>query len=527
MSGFGERFRVAGYKVPKPLIEVDGKPIIQYVIEMFPGENDITFICNNSHLNEPKYRMEEILNKVAPESQIVSIAPHKLGPIHAVLQVLDHLDLNKPTVVNYADFTCDWDYRDFCRKVKQTGCDGAIPCYRGFHPHTLWSNYYAYVQENGMRASDIQEKQPFTDLPRNEFASSGTYYFKSGELMKRYFERCVTEDLRVSGEYYVSMAYKPMMQDKLNIQVYELAHFMQWGTPSDLEEYCYWSSIFRSACTDDDRYIPKHKGTLMLPMVGQGSRFKKEGYSIPKPLIPVCGQPMALQALMDLPQAERYRYILRKDMPYVDQLEEELRKKSINAEFAILDDMTDGQASSCVEGANGLEKDKPVTIAACDYGMIYDVNSLQKLINNDDVDVIVWAARGYPGAIRNPEMYGWIDASKSGVIRNISVKIPLSNPSKDPIVVGAFTFKKLGDFLISVEKMKARKALVNNEYYVDMTINDAIALGLNCVLFEIDHYVCWGTPNDLNTFKYWQACFNNWKYHPYHVENDRRCTQLS
>ena len=52
--------------------------------------------------------------------------------------------------------------------------------------------------------------------------------------MQQYFERCVAEGLTVGDEYYVSMAYKPMIQDGLNIQVYELEHFMQWGTPSDL-----------------------------------------------------------------------------------------------------------------------------------------------------------------------------------------------------------------------------------------------------------------------------------------------------
>ena len=44
MSGYGERFRAAGYTVPKPLIEIDGKPIIEYVVGMFPGENDFLFI---------------------------------------------------------------------------------------------------------------------------------------------------------------------------------------------------------------------------------------------------------------------------------------------------------------------------------------------------------------------------------------------------------------------------------------------------------------------------------------------------
>jgi NDP-sugar pyrophosphorylase family protein len=151
------------------------------------------------------------------------------------LQAIEKLDPEKETIVNYADFTCDWNYRDFCNMVKETKCDGAIPCYRGFHPHTLWSNYYAYVPEKEMHALDIQEKKPFTDFPREEFASSGTYYFKSANLMRQYFERCVTENLTVGDEYYVSMAYKPMIQDGLNIQVYELKHFMQWGTPADLE----------------------------------------------------------------------------------------------------------------------------------------------------------------------------------------------------------------------------------------------------------------------------------------------------
>jgi len=63
MSGFGERFRRAGYTVPKPLIEIDGKPVIAHVIDMFPGEQDFIFICNQDHLSNPDYRMEDILRQ--------------------------------------------------------------------------------------------------------------------------------------------------------------------------------------------------------------------------------------------------------------------------------------------------------------------------------------------------------------------------------------------------------------------------------------------------------------------------------
>lgn len=71
MSGFGERFPRAWYAVPKPLIEIDGKPIIADVIDMFPGEQDFILICNQDHLSNPDYRMESILRQHCPTGRII------------------------------------------------------------------------------------------------------------------------------------------------------------------------------------------------------------------------------------------------------------------------------------------------------------------------------------------------------------------------------------------------------------------------------------------------------------------------
>jgi NDP-sugar pyrophosphorylase family protein len=526
MSGFGERFRKAGYDIPKPLITVDGKTVIQHVVEMFPGSNDFVFICNKDHLNEKSYRMYEILNEIAPTGKIIAIEPHKLGPVYAVMQSIDSINLDKQTIVNYCDFTCYWDYSHFQNFINSSNADGVIPSYRGFHPHTLWSNYYAYIKEDKSLVIDIQEKQPFTEEPRQEFASSGTYYFRTGAIMQKYFERCIDEQLMVSNEYYVSMAYKPMVQDNLKVYVYELQHFMQWGTPDDLYEYRYWSNIFRDIIDEKER--PYHSGLLLLPMAGLGSRFLQDGYKIQKPLIPVSGSPMAMQAVNDLPNTDAQRYILRKDMGNLDKLIIELNDISSNSSFKIIDTITDGQATTCVYGAEGLDTDQQVTIAACDNGMIYDSDKFNNLMLDSEIDVIVWGAKGYPGAIRAPKMYGWIDVdNNTGQINSISVKEPLHSTNDDPIVVGTFTFKKLGDFFDAVKRMKSRKATVNGEYYVDMAINDVIAMGKKVVMFEIDRYICWGTPNDLQTFEYWQSCFHKWHSHPYRLELDPNVAQDS
>lgn len=520
MSGFGERFRRAGYSKPKPLIEIEGKAIIEHVVDLFPGERDITFVCNEDHLNTPEFRMEEILRRAAPLAKITAISSRKLGPIDAVLRGVPDLDPDKPTLVNYCDFTCVWDWPDFKSFVADTKCAGAIPCYRGFHPHSLGSTFYAYVRERGLWAHDIQEKKPFTDDPSREFASSGTYYFDSGRRMQEAFKETMRRQLMVNGEYYVSMAYKPLFDRKEKVAVYEIPHFMQWGTPEDFEEYKRWSDLFRALASDLPP-PPEMPGSVLMPAAGLGARFAKEGFDKPKPLIDVSGTPMVVRAIKDLPQASATRVILRRDLPQVEKVDDAVRSVS-GADTLLLDKLTDGQARTCLLGLDGLDESAPLTIGACDNGLIYDGVRFAALAA--EADVIVWGKRRHPAARLKPEQFGWIDADRHGRIRGVSVKTALGDPANDPIVTGAFTFRRGSDFRRAAERMIARGGTINGEFYVDSAINDAIALGLDCRLFEVDHYLGWGTPDELKTFEYWTECFDKWPSHPYSIEKDRRVT---
>lgn len=521
MSGFGERFRRAGYTVPKPLIEVDGKPIVAHVIDLFPGETDFIFVCNRDHLAEPQFRMAEILARYCPTGRIVGIAPHKLGPVHAVLQAADRLDPAQPVIVNYCDFSCYWDYADFRSFVAETGCAGAIPAYRGFHPHSLGSTFYAYLREADGWVRDIQEKQPFTATPMNEYASSGTYYFQSAALMLDACGRTVSDGLKTGDEFYMSLAYKPLLADGAQVAVYALQHFMQWGTPADLEDYLRWSRAF-ARLADDPATPPAHDGLVLMPMAGLGKRFSDAGYTLPKPLVPVSGRPMVVQAAADMPRTPRQRFVLRRDLPGLDAITASLKTAFAGAEIVVLERLTDGQARTCLMGLTAADLDAPVTIGACDNGVLFAPRAFTDLFDRDKAGVIVWAIRGHPDARRRPQMFGWIDAAPDGRIRNVSVKVPLADPATDPIVIGAFTFRRARDFVAAAERMIARDARVNGEFYVDTCINDAIALGLDCRLMEIDHYLGWGTPDDLKIFEYWQSCFHKWPSHPYRLERDRR-----
>ena len=522
MSGFGERFRRAGYRVPKPLIPIDGKPIIAHVIDMFPGETDFIFICSAEHLALPDLQMEQQIRLYCPSARIVGIEPHKLGPVHAVRLVSDLIDPARPVLVNYCDFTCYWNWADFCQFVEQSACAGAIPAYRGFHPHTLGSTNYAYLRETDGWVSEIQEKQPYTDNRMEEFASSGSYYFASGALMLEAFSATVEQNLHVGEEFYVSLAYRYLLKNNLPVAVYPLQHFMQWGTPEDVAEYQRWSAAFRRlALPPGPAMAPV--GSVVVPMAGLGQRFINEGYQQTKPLIPVSARPMVLQAVNDLPLALHTAFVLRSDMPGLADICLRLREAIPQAVIATVPAVTQGQACSALIGLDALGElaEGPVSFGACDFGALYDAQKFQSLLEDDDTDVIVWAVRGHTNALRHPKMYGWIDCDGTQ-IRHISVKTPLADPQNDPVVLGTFTFKRGADFRAAVARMMARDGRINGEFYIDTCINDAIALGLRCRVFEVDSYLSWGTPDDLRCFEYWQSCLHKWPSHPYRLQDDGR-----
>ena len=75
-------------------------------------------------------------------------------------------------------------------------------------------------------------------------------------------------------------------------------------------------------------------------------------------------------------------------------------------------------------------------------------------------------------------------------------------------------------FIDSLGSLYQRNGRVNNEFYIDSMVNDAIKLGYKVKHFEVEQYVCWGTPNDLQTYQYWQRFFNKVDWHPYSYEKD-------
>mgnify|MGYP001161377882 FL=1 len=99
--------------------------------------------------------------------------------------------------------------------------------------------------------------------------------------------------------------------------------------------------------------------------------------------------------------------------------------------------------------------------------------------------------------------------------------MPISNtPYEDHAIVGTFWFRRTQYFNTGLQKLLENDTRINGEYYVDSLMGELIDLGLNIKVFEVDDYICWGTPDDYETFIYWQSFFHKISWHPYRLDKD-------
>lgn len=513
MSGAGSRFARAGYQNPKPLISVDGRPMIEHVIRMFPGVTDFIFVCSRRHLETTP--LESVLRRNAPTGRIIAIEPHKLGPVYAALQAGSLINDHEPVMVNYCDFAVGWDFADFRRTMEQLRPSGALTAYRGFHPHTLGPNLYAYTRHENNWLLEIQEKTCFTDDRMNEFASSGTYYFNSGAMLKRYYRAALSNNLSTNGEFYASMPYNLMVADGEPVYIYELEKFLQWGTPEDLEEYQKWSDYFARA-TDWSPRLEMRRGSVLIPMAGDGARFAREGYSEPKPLVPVAGVPMIDRVLQTLPQAPGAVAVCRRDHLEEPHLEVALRRAGRGMRVISLDHRTEGQACTCLLAEGSVAMNAPVLVSPCDSSLIYDENAFATLTASD-ADCIAFTFRNHPHANRNPKQYGWAQiAINSNLIESVVCKQAPAVPITEAHgITGMFWFREAYMMFQAIRKLMARNERVNGEFYLDSTLAILIEAGYQVRALDVEHYVCYGTPDDVRTFEYWDDWFRRNPDHPY------------
>ena len=225
MAGEGSRFATAGYTFPKPLIDVQGKPMIQVVVENLNMDANFIFVVRKEH--REKYNLDSLLKLIAPGCQIVETDGLTEGAACTALLAKDFIDNDSPLFFANSDQFVEWDSNEFMYKMNETNADGGIVSFTATHPK--WS--FAKIDENGL-VTEVAEKNPISDI-----ATVGYYFWKHGSDFVKYAEQMIKKDVRVNGEFYVCPVFNEAISDCKEIRTFNTDGMWGLGTPEDLKYY--------------------------------------------------------------------------------------------------------------------------------------------------------------------------------------------------------------------------------------------------------------------------------------------------
>ena len=225
MAGAGSRFQQAGYTFPKPLIDVEGKPMIQVVVDNLNIETTYIYVVQKEH--RAKYNLDTLLNLITPNCKIVEVDGITEGAACTTLLAKEYIDNDSPLVMANSDQFVEWDSNEFMYKMIEQKVDGGILTFTATHPK--WS--FAKVDEYGY-VTEVAEKNPISDI-----ATVGVYYWAKGSDYVKYAEQMIDKNIRTNNEFYTCPTFNEAIADGKKIKTFNIEKMWGLGTPEDLNYY--------------------------------------------------------------------------------------------------------------------------------------------------------------------------------------------------------------------------------------------------------------------------------------------------
>jgi HAD superfamily hydrolase (TIGR01509 family) len=224
-AGHGSRFADAGYTFPKLLIDVNGKPMIQVVVENLNINANFIFIVRQEHYDT--YNLKSLLNIIAPNCKIVTVNEVTEGACCTTLLAEKYIDNDNPLVIANSDQFMQWRSGEFYHSLNSDNIDGSIVCFENIHPK--WS--YVKTNEYG-NVTEVAEKKVISNQ-----ATTGVYFYKKGSDYVKYSKQMIEKNIRTNNEFYVCPVFNEFIGDGKIIKTFTVDKMNGLGTPEDLNNY--------------------------------------------------------------------------------------------------------------------------------------------------------------------------------------------------------------------------------------------------------------------------------------------------
>tara|TARA_B100001094_G_scaffold321859_1_gene370277 strand:+ start:4081 stop:5460 length:1380 start_codon:yes stop_codon:yes gene_type:complete len=226
MAGAGSRFDQAGYTFPKPLIEIDNKPMIQLVVDNLNFKANHIFIVQKNH--RLKYNLDSLLSIITKNPKVIEVDGITDGAACTTLLAEKEIDNDNPLIIANSDQYVEWNTSKFMYKMQEQNVDAGILTFESTHPK--WS-FVKIDKETGF-VNEVAEKNPISNI-----ATVGVYYWKKGSDYVKYAKQMIKLNKRYNNEFYVCPVFNEAIADNKKISIFHVDKMWGIGTPEDLNNF--------------------------------------------------------------------------------------------------------------------------------------------------------------------------------------------------------------------------------------------------------------------------------------------------
>jgi len=226
MAGEGSRFSNKGYKFPKPLVDVEGKPMIQRVVENFKFDCEFIFLVRKKHLQEYEGLWNTLRVISNYKCTIVEVDSLTEGAACTALLAEKYINCDEDILIANSDQIIDYQIENFKTLKNLTLVDGIVFTFNATHPK--WS----FVKVLDGFITDVAEKNPISNI-----ATCGIYWYRHGSDFVSCAKKMISENTRVNGEFYIAPVYNELIKKGKTIIPFYVNKMHGIGTPEDLEVF--------------------------------------------------------------------------------------------------------------------------------------------------------------------------------------------------------------------------------------------------------------------------------------------------
>ena len=234
MAGFGKRFVDYGYKIPKPLIIINGKPMFVRAVESLPKADLIIFICLKQHVK--KFKIDKIINSFFPNSKIIISSKIKLGQAADCFEAARYIKNNDELTIGACDNAMLFNLNSLKNKIKKS--DLVVWTFKSKKIVSRNPNMYGYVKtDKNDNILKISCKKKISKIAWKDHVIIGAFSFKRAEVFLKYTKKLLSSNLMINNEYYMDSVAEICVKSGIKAKVNLVTKYYGWGTPHDLRDY--------------------------------------------------------------------------------------------------------------------------------------------------------------------------------------------------------------------------------------------------------------------------------------------------